>query len=174
MELESALEKFHSLELANIMPKPESMPVVTEDTDIMSVLKILRTRHHVWVVKDKRSMELVGVIHYLDVMDIFLPPDAHKFKLGMTRRTLRSLLGGAESARDVAEKEVLAIEDTATVLDALIKMRRYRSQVLAVVEGDVLVGEISLRILIDEFLRLLRVGGATWKSHGSSSQSELP
>ncbi|NJD99244.1 CBS domain-containing protein [Thermococcus sp. LS1] len=163
MNVESALERFHSLKLTDIMPKFETMPVVTADADLMSVLKILRTRHHVWVVENKESMKLVGIIRYIDVIDVLLPPEAHKFKLGMTSRTMRSMLGGATKAEDIAERHVLTIEEDATVLEALMKMRKYRIQVLAVVKDGKLVGEVSLRILIDELLRLLRVGGAQWK-----------
>ncbi|NJE60858.1 CBS domain-containing protein [Thermococcus sp. 21S7] len=163
MEVESALESFHSLRLTDIMPRFETMPVVTADSDLLSVLKILRSRHHVWVVDSRENMKLVGVIRYIDVIDVLLPPEAHKFKLGMTSKTLRSMLGGATKAEDVAERHVLTINEDATVLDALMKMRKYRIQVLAVVKDGKLVGEVSLRILIDELLRLLRVGGAQWK-----------
>lgn len=163
MEPEEALETFHSLKLSQIMPRFESIPVVPENADLLSVLKILRTRHHVWVVESREDPKLVGLIRYFDVIDVLLPPEAHRFKLGMTSRTMRSMLGGATKAKDVAERHVLTIEEDATVLDALVKMRKYRIQVLAVVEGDRLIGEVSLRILIDELLRLLRVGGAQWK-----------
>ncbi|NJE75682.1 CBS domain-containing protein [Thermococcus sp. ES12] len=164
MEVESALESFHSLKLGDIIPKLETMPVVTADSDILSVLKILRTRHHVWVVDSRENMKLVGVIRYIDVIDVLLPPEAHRFKLGMTSKTMRSMLGGATKAEDVAERHVLTVDEDATVLEALMKMRKYRIQVLAVVKDGRLVGEVSLRILIDELLRLLRVGGAQWKT----------
>jgi len=163
VELENALETFHSMKIKALIPKPETMPVVEENSEILNVLKILRTRHHVWVVENRKTMRLVGVIRYLDVIDILLPPEAHRFKLGMTSRTMKSLLGGAAKAGDVAERNPLAIEENATVLDALMKMRKYRAQVLAVVDGERLVGEVSLRMLIDELLRLMRVGGAQWK-----------
>ncbi|NJE06455.1 CBS domain-containing protein [Thermococcus sp. M36] len=163
MEVEAALESFHSLRLADIMPRFENMPVVTADSDLMSVLKILRTRHHVWVVESREEPRLLGLIRYFDVIDVLLPPEAHRFKLGMTGKTMKSILGGATRAADIAEKHVLTIEEDATVLDALMKMRKYRIQVLAVVSEGKLVGEVSLRILIDELLRLLRVGGAQWK-----------
>ena len=164
MEVESALERFHSLKLADIMPRFETMPVVTADSDLLNVLKILRTRHHVWVVDSRENMKLVGVIRYIDVIDVLLPPEAHRFKLGMTSKTMRSMLGGATKAEDVAERHVLTVEEDATVLDALMKMRKYRIQVLAVVKDGKLVGEVSLRILIDELLRLLRGGGAQWRA----------
>jgi len=163
MDIEQALEKFHALKLADISPGVSSMPIVQRDADIMSVLKILRTRHHVWVVEDRESMKLVGVIRYMDVIDVLLPPEVHRYRLGMTSRTMKSLLGGATKAGDVAERQVLTIDENDTVLDALKKMRKYKTQVLAIVEDDKLVGEVSLRILIDDLLRLMRVGGAQWK-----------
>ncbi|ASJ08944.1 CBS domain-containing protein [Thermococcus siculi] len=163
MEVEVALKKFHSLKLTDIMPRFETIPVVTADTDLLSILKILRTRHHVWVVKDRENMELIGIIRYMDVIDVLLPPEAHRFKLGMTSKTMKSLLGGAAKAGDIAERHVLTIDSDETVLDAIQKMRKYRIQVLAVVDDGRLIGEVSLRILIDELLRLLRVGGAQWR-----------
>ncbi|MDV3104069.1 CBS domain-containing protein [Thermococcus waiotapuensis] len=163
MDVEAALGKFYSMKLTDLIPSMTTMPVVTVDSDLLNVLKILRARHHVWVVRDWESMELVGIIKYLDVIDILLPPELHGFKLGMTSKSMKSLLGGAAKAEDVAEKHPLTIERDATVLDTLKKMKVYRAQVLAVVEGGKLVGEVSLRILIDELLRLLKVGGAQWK-----------
>ncbi|WP_297488786.1 CBS domain-containing protein [Thermococcus sp.] len=163
MGLEETLETFHSLKVRAVTPRPDSMPIVEEGTGILDVLKILRTRHHVWVVEDRETMKLTGVIRYLDVIDILLPPEAHRFRLGMTGRTMKSALGGASSAGDVAERHPLTINADATVLDALMKMKKYKIQVLAVVDDGKLVGEVSLRILIDELLRLSRVGGAQWK-----------
>ncbi len=163
MDVEAALERFHSLKLASIMPRLENLPVVPADADLMSVLKVLRTRHHVWVVESREDPKLIGIIRYMDVIDVLLPPEAHRFKLGMTSRTMKSLLGGAAKAEDIAERHILTIDEDATVLDALNRMKRYQIQVLAVVKEDRLVGEVSLRILIDELLRLLRVGGAQWK-----------
>ena len=163
MDIEEALSTFHDMKVRDLMPKAEVIPVIEENAEIINVLKILRTRHHVWVVDSRDSMNLIGVIRYLDVIDILLPPEAHRFKLGMTSRTMKSLLGGATKAGDVAERNPLTIEEDATVLDALMKMRKYKVQVLAVVDGNKLVGEVSLRILIDELLRLMKVGGASWK-----------
>ncbi len=171
--VEKALQHFHALKLKQIMPATSSIPVVEADSAVINVLKILRTRHHVWVVKNRKNMELCGVIRYLDTMDILLPPGVHKFRLGMTSAVMKSLLGGAQKAGEIMEKNVLTIEEDATVLEALTKMKRYKTQVLAIVKGDTLVSEISLRILINELLRLLRVGGTSWSQHGSSSQSEL-
>ncbi|WP_461866906.1 CBS domain-containing protein [Thermococcus sp.] len=171
-DVEKALQHFHSLKLKQIMPSSASIPVVEAEAPVINVLKILRTRHHVWVVKDRKSMKLCGVIRYLDTMDILLPPKSYKFRLGMTSAVMKSLLGGAQKAEEIMERNVLTIEEDASVLDALTKMKRYRTQVLAIVAGDKLISEISLRILINELLRLLRVGGTTWSQHGYSSQSE--
>ncbi|USS41103.1 CBS domain-containing protein [Thermococcus aggregans] len=172
-DVERALQTFYSMKLKNIMPSVASMPIVTVDSPIIDVLKLLRTRHHVWVVNNKKEMKLEGVIRYLDVICILLPPENTKARLGNISTVFKSILGGAEKASDVMERNVMTIDEDATVLDALTKMRRYRVQILAIVdENNILRGEISLRLLIDEFLRLMKVGGVQWLQNGSSSPSE--
>ncbi|WP_087036229.1 CBS domain-containing protein [Thermococcus litoralis] len=171
--VERALQTFYSMKLRDIMPSITSMPIVTVDSPIVDVLKLLRTRHHVWVVNNKDEMKLEGVIRYLDVMCILLPPENTKARLGNISAVFKSILGGAEKAADVMERNVMTIDEDATVLDALTRMRRYKVQILAIVdENNTLKGEISLRLLIDEFLRLMKVGGVQWLQSGSSSPSE--
>ena len=172
-DVERALQTFYSMKLRNIMPSIASMPIVTVDSPIVDVLKLLRTRHHVWVVNNKEEMKLEGVIRYLDVMCILLPPENTKTRLGNISTVFKSILGGAEKASDVMERNVMTIDEDATVLDALTRMRRYKVQILAIVnENNILRGEISLRLLIDEFLRLMKVGGVQWLQSGSSSPLE--
>ncbi|ASJ16398.1 CBS domain-containing protein [Thermococcus chitonophagus] len=172
MDLERALNAFHSMRVKQITPPLAQMPVVEENSAIIDVMKILRTRHHVWVVNNKEDMKLVGVIRYLDVIDILLPP--RRARLGTISSLFKSIMGGAEKARDVMERNVLTIEEDATVLEALEKMKKYRVGILALVDCEGrLKGEISLRLLITEFLRLIRMGGEEWRQqHGSSLQSD--
>jgi len=172
-DVEKALQTFYSMKLKDIMPSIPSMPIVTADSPIVDVLKLLRTRHHVWVVNNRDEMKLEGVIRYLDVLSILLPPENTKARLGNISTVFKSILGGAEKASDVMERNVMTIDENATVMDALTKMRRYKVQILAIVdENNILEGEISLRLLIDEFLRLMRVGGVQWLQNGSSSPLE--
>ncbi|MFA4645918.1 CBS domain-containing protein [Pyrococcus kukulkanii] len=172
MDLERALNAFHSMKVSQITPPLAQMPIVEENSPIIDIMKILRTRHHVWVVNNKEDMKLVGVVRYLDVIDILLPPK--RARLGMISSLFKSIMGGAEKAGDIMERNVLTIEEDATVLEALEKMKRYRVGILALVDYEGrLKGEISLRLLITEFLRLIRVGGEEWKQQrGSSSHSE--
>ncbi|AHF80235.1 CBS domain-containing protein [Thermococcus paralvinellae] len=172
-EIERALQTFHSLKVRQIMPPLASMPIVTVDSSIIDVLKLLKTRHHVWVVNNREEMKLEGVIRYLNVVDVLLPPDIHKARLGNISSIFKSILGGADRAEHVMERNVLTIKDDATVLDALTKMKRYKVPLLAIVgENEKLVGEISLRILVNEFIRLMRIGGAQWNQSGSSLHLE--
>jgi len=172
-DVERALQTFYSMKLKDIMPSIALMPIVTADSPIIDVLKLLRTRHHVWVVNNREEMKLEGVIRYLDVMCILLPPENTKAMFGNISAVFKSILGGAEKASDVMERNVMTIDEDATVLDALTKMWRYKVQILAIVdENNILRGEISLRLLIDEFLRLMKVGGVQWLQSGSSSPSE--
>ncbi|NJE07736.1 CBS domain-containing protein [Thermococcus sp. M39] len=172
-EVERALQTFHSLKVKQVMPPLASMPIVTVDSSILDVLKLLKTRHHVWVVNNKEEMKLEGVIRYINVVDVLLPPETHKARFGNISHLFKSILGGADRAEHVMERNVLTINEDATVLDALTKMKRYKVPLLAIVDQDErLVGEISLRILVNEFIRLMRIGGAQWSQSGSSSHLE--
>ncbi|AEC51098.1 hypothetical protein PNA2_0180 [Pyrococcus sp. NA2] len=172
MDLERALNAFHSMKLRQITPPISSLPVLEEEAPIVNALRILRTRHHVWIVNNKEEMKLVGVIRYFDILDILMPPK--RARLGTISPLFKSIFTGAEKVGDVMERNVLTIDENATVLEALEKMKRYEIPILALVdEGNRLKGEVSVRLLITEFLRLLRMGGeGEWRQHGSSSRSE--
>jgi len=172
-EVERALQTFHSLKVKQVMPPLASMPVVTVDSSIINVLKLLKTRHHVWVVNNKEEMKLEGVIRYINIVDVLLPPELQKARFGNISHLFKSILGGADRAGHVMERNVLTINENATVLEALTKMKRYKVPLLAIIdENGRLVGEISLRILVNEFMRLMRIGGVKWSQSGFSSQSE--
>jgi len=153
--LENALEKYHGIKLKHVIPPINTMPVVCCNDPIIKVMEILRSRHHVWVINCEEEGSLLGVIKYLSVIDFLLPPDKHNLYIGSTRSALKSVIGGAKTAKEVMEKNALAVSHNATVLEALVKMKRYNVQILAVLDDDErLIGEISLKILIDKFLSL--------------------
>jgi len=153
--METALQKYHSIKLKHIIPPMTSMPIVCCDSSVIEVLEFLRTRHHVWVINCEEDRELLGIIEYLNVIDLLLPPEKHKMNIGTTRSTLRSIIGGAKTAREIMEKNALTINHNQTVLDALLKMKNYGVRILGVVDDDgKLVGEVNLKILIDKFLSL--------------------
>jgi CBS domain-containing protein len=93
-------------------------------------------------------------------------------RFGKISDVFKSILGGAETAKDIMDKNFLTIDENATVLEALEKMKKYKVQILAITKDGRLVGEISLRLLVNELLRLMRVGGAEWSQSTHSSQSE--
>lgn len=154
-ELEKAISKYHAITLKHILPPINEVPIVCSDSPIMDVLEILKTRHHVWVISCKEEGKLIGVIRYLDVINFLMPPEKHSIFIGTTRSVLMSVQGGAETAGDVMEKSAITINYNESVLESLEKMRRYNVQLLAVVDDEErLVGEVSLRILINKFLEL--------------------
>lgn len=154
-ELEMAIAKYHAMKLKDILPPIDTLPVLCTDSSVMDVLEILRTRHHVWVINCKEDGKLTGVIRYLDVINFIMPPEKHSTFIGTTRTVLMSIQGGAEFASEVMEKSAIKINYNETVLDSLEKMKKYNLQLLAVVnDEDRLIGEVSLRILINKFLDL--------------------
>ncbi|ABR53971.1 putative signal transduction protein with CBS domains [Methanococcus vannielii SB] len=153
--LESAISKYHSIKIKHILPPPKTMPVLCFDSKIMEVLEILKTRHHVWVIDCKEDGKLIGVIRYLDVINFLMPPEKHSMFIGNSKKAFVSAFSGAETAGDVMEKSAVTINHEKTVLESLEKMKNYNLQLLAVVNDENrLIGEISLRILINKFLEL--------------------
>ncbi|WP_459202489.1 CBS domain-containing protein [Methanococcus sp. CF] len=154
-ELEKAIAKYHSMKLKDIIPTMDTLPVLCNNSSIKDVLEILRTRHHVWVINCKEDGKLIGVIRYLDVINFIMPPEKHSTFIGTTRTVLMSIQGGAEIASEVMERSAITINSNETVLKALEKMKNYNLQLLAVVDDkNKLIGEVSLRILINKFLDL--------------------
>ena len=65
---------YYELQVNQLMDKRVwDLPLIEKDEDIHHVLNILGARNHIWVVKDKKSKELVGVITEHDVLSILAP-----------------------------------------------------------------------------------------------------
>ena len=101
------VEDFYELKADQIMDKRVwDLPIVEEDQDIHHVLSILSGRHHIWVVKDKDTKELVGVITEHDVLSILAPKRLPSYVFGMP--DIRSIQHGtAKTAGDIMSTKVV-------------------------------------------------------------------
>ncbi|WP_209732967.1 CBS domain-containing protein [Methanococcus voltae] len=155
VEIDTALKKYHHLKIKDIMPTKDEMPIVCINNSVLDVLKLLRTRHHVWVIDTKNDNNLEGIIRYLDVIDFLLPPSKHKIYMGSSTSILKSIIGGANTVKEILQPNPLTINQNNTVLEVLTKMEQYKVQIIGVVDdNNKLVGEISLKILIRQFMDL--------------------
>ena len=145
------IKEFYDLKVNQLMDKRVwDLPLIAEKDDIFHVLSILGARNHIWVVKDKKEKELVGVITEHDVLSILAPKDFPSYVFGMP--DVRSIqYGTAKTAEDVMANKVITCEPEEKIIDALMKMVKYRLRRLPVIKDKQIVGELTLHQLIGKY-----------------------
>jgi predicted transcriptional regulator len=142
---------FYDLKVHQLMDKRVwDLPLVEEDQDIHHVLSILGGRNHIWVVKDKQSKELVGVITEHDVLSILAPKKYPSYVFGMP--DVKSIHHGtAKTAGDIMCFRLITCKKDEKIVDVLQKMTKHRLRRLPVVEDAIIIGELTLNQLIRKF-----------------------
>ena len=126
------------------------LPIIEEKDDIYHVLSILGARSHIWVVKDKEKKELVGVITEHDVLSILAPKNMPSYVFGMP--DIRSIQHGtAKTAEDVMANKIISCSPNDKIIDALLRMLKYKLRRLPVITNKILVGELTLHQLIRKY-----------------------
>ncbi len=145
------VQDFYELKVKHLMDKRVwDLPLIEEDQDIHHVLSILSGRHHIWVVKNKDSNELVGVITEHDVLSILAPKRLPSYVFGMP--DIRSIQHGtAKTAGDIMSTKVITCKPDDKIIDALNKMTRYKLRRIPVLENKKIIGEITLHHLIRKY-----------------------
>jgi predicted transcriptional regulator len=142
---------FYELNVEQIMDKRIwDLPIVEESEDIHHVLNILGARNHIWVVKNKKTKELTGVITEHDVLSILAPKNFPSYVFGMP--DVRSIHHGtASTAGDVMTAKPVTCKPEDKIIDALQRMTKHRLRRLAVLEGNEIIGELTLHQLIRKY-----------------------
>lgn len=150
------LRKYYSVLVSSMIRRESSeLPVVEADMDVMSVFRILASRHHVWVVETKENMKLIGIITEKDIIDIIAPKRISPYTIGgLDTRSI--LFGKTTTAGHMANKRLITVHPEDTIENVLLKMKRYRLRRLPVVKDGRLMGEITLHIVLQEFMSLLK------------------
>jgi len=145
------ISDFYELKVKQLMDKRVwDLPLIEEKEDVHHVLSILGGRNHIWVVKDKESKELVGVITEHDVLSILAPKHFPSYVFGMP--DIRSIQHGtAKTAEDIMYHRIIDCGPDDKIIDALTKMVKYKLRRLPVVEDKKIVGELTLHQLIRKY-----------------------
>lgn len=145
------IKEFYELKTNQLMDKRVwDLPIIEQNEDIYHVLSVLGARNHIWVVKDKETKELVGIITEHDVLSILAPKDFPSYVFGMP--DIRSIQHGtAKTAGDVMTERIITCGPDDKIIDALMKMLQYKLRRLAVVDNKILVGELTLHQLIRKY-----------------------
>ena len=145
------ISDFYKLNVSQIMDRRVwDLPMIGEEEDIFHVLSILGARNHIWVVKDKESKELAGIITEHDVLSILAPKRLPNYVFGMP--DISSIKHGtAKTAEDVMCHRIITCKHDDKIIDALMKMVKYNLRRLPVVEDKEIVGELTLHQLIRKY-----------------------
>ncbi len=143
--------EFYNLSVKQLMDKRVwDLPIVDKKEDIISILNILGARNHIWVVDDKESMELIGVITEHDVLSILAPKEFPSYLIGMP--DIKSIQHGtAKTAEDIMRNRVMVCRIDDKIVDILDKMTIHKLRRLPVVDGKKIIGEITLHHLITKY-----------------------
>jgi len=145
------ISDFYELKVSQLMDKRVwDLPLIEAKDDIYHVLSILGARNHIWVVKDKESKELAGVVTEHDVLSILAPKHFPSYVFGMP--DIRSIQHGtAKTAEDIMCHRIIDCGPDEKIIDALIKMMKNRLRRLPVVEDKKIIGELTLHQLIRKY-----------------------
>ena len=142
---------FYALKVKQLMDKRVwDLPLIEGDDSIHHVLNILSGRNHIWVVKDKKEKELVGVITEHDVLSILAPKSFPSYVFGMP--DIKSIHHGtARTAGDVMCTRVVTCQEDDKIQHVLEAMTKHRLRRLPVVEDKKIIGELTLHQLIRKY-----------------------
>lgn len=145
------ISDFYELKVNQLMDRRVwDLPIIEENEDIYHVLSILGARNHIWVVKEKEEKELVGVITEHDVLSVLAPKDFPSYVFGMP--DFRSIqYGTASTAEEIMRRKVISCEPDDKIIDALMRMVKYKLRRLPVIKDKKLVGELTLHQLIRKY-----------------------
>jgi len=142
---------FYELKVKQLMDRRVwDLPIIEEHADIHHVLSILGGRNHIWVVKSKKTKELVGVITEHDVLSILGPKKFPSYVFGMP--DVKSIHHGtAKTAGDVMTTRIVTCNPDEKIVDVLQRMTKHRLRRLAVLDDNQIIGEITLHQLIRKY-----------------------
>jgi len=129
-------------------------PLIEKSASIYAVAKkVGMKRRHVWVVEEKDSRKLVGVITEKDLLDVVSPLPHKSYTVGViSPRSLRHT--EFEKAEDIMVKPVLKCHPQTTMEEALHLMTGHGVRRLAVAEDDEILGELCLTNVIHAYFSI--------------------
>ena len=117
-------------------------PLVEKGASLCHVARMLQSARHLWVVEERRSRVLVGIVTQHQFLDLLspIPEGEHATGFIRSRSLLHEDLGTAE---EFMSRPVVSCGPATKVEDALELLRERDIRRLAVVEGGEIVGELS-------------------------------
>jgi len=133
------LKDFHTLSVAEVMDdRTWDLPLIEGSASVKIAMILLTKRGYGWVVKGKKDLELIGVITEHDVLSLFS---------GKNKKEVKKI-------EDLMTPNPIICRKNEKVSDVLEKVEKHGIRRLPVVDGKKLIGEITLRHLIEKYYSL--------------------
>ena len=151
-EKQTSINEFYALPVQDFMQPIDSPDSYVEKIDeIDHVFHLLSQRHHIWVVDQKSTMQVLGIITESDTIQLFAP--AYTPLQSFDKPTLQSFQFGLSiSAQEIMSAQPISAKPDDTIGDIITKMKQHKIKQLAVIDAnDRLIGELTLHYLILEY-----------------------
>jgi len=144
----------YELNVKDIMKSIKNgIPIVEKNADISTILSVLDKKEHVWVVDNKETLTIMGVITEYDTLMLFSPP--YTPMQSFDKPTLLSLQYElSTSAEEIMSKNPIKVSPEEKIKDIIILMKQHKVKQMPVVdENNKLLGEVTLHHFIDGYNR---------------------
>ena len=151
--VDTEIKNLHEKKISDILDEriKWNLPLLEKNASVQSVLSILTARDHIWVVEEKKSKKVVGVITEYDILRLLAPARLPKYVFGK-KYGVSIEYGTAKKAEDVMCKQVIKCSPDEKVGDVLSRMVNAGLRRLPVIENDEIVGEITAHYIIQILL----------------------
>jgi len=153
-EKRKSFHEFYETTVKDIMQTSKSgVPCIEGNAPVSLLLPLLEKTDHVWVMDSATPPQLLGVITESDTITLLSPPtialqsfdkpESHSLQYGISF-----------TASEIMSEKPVTVAPTERIRDVLSKMKEQRIKQLAVVdENERFLGEITLRQLIQEYVK---------------------
>jgi predicted transcriptional regulator len=147
------LKELHRKKIKKILDERHvlNLPLIEKEADFKKVFSVLTGRDHVWVVDEKGSKKLVGLITESDVLNLVAPSKLPKYAFGW-RHGISLQHGTVKTASDIMHKQLCTCSSDDTVGEVLSRMVDAGIRRLPVVKKDEIAGEITIRYILQLML----------------------
>jgi CBS domain-containing protein len=153
-EAHSMITEIYALTVKDLIEPIDAKDSYVEKCDgVEQVFHLLSKKNHIWVVDDKVTLHVLGVITESDTIQLFAPPITPL--QSFDKPILQSFQYGLSTiAEEIMSTQPITADPDEKIIDVIIKMKQHKTKQLPVVDKNKrIIGEITLHRLIREYAK---------------------
>ena len=150
----SKVKQLNELNVEDVMDdRIWDLSILPRDEKISSLVKIISTADHVWIVDNLKNNRLVGIMNERDVLEVIKPKK--RFHLSKLTTGWRGYFDMDEEVSTYMDDTYLTARTKEKILDVISEMRLHQKLNCAVIDDKKhIVGEISFRRILQIYLKM--------------------